>query len=253
MGLVLENGIWSLQADSSGGATPSLTSYTPDGTSITLGTLSNGYRTVSGGGLPPSIIFDPSDQFRIVSNATDGRFEFTLNGGVTSGHYSPGENQNHFVAGPYLIIDGTIKDGGYLQLKGVDMGTGATNSATRVAMGIIDLSYDHGTNPSAYRSGARWSGVNVYGGVTPKYRILERTGVYQHVVVSDTSLTYPVDLRYTFSEDDGSADANPTGAVSIAGGAATSMLRPTRNGRWAIALAGVYAATYHITRIDVNN
>ena len=253
MALVLENGIWSLQADSSGGATPSLTSYTPDGTSITLGTLTNGYRTVSGGGLPPSIIYDPSDKFRIVSNATDGRFEFTLNGAVTSGHYSPGEEDNHFVAGPYLIIDGTIKDNAYLELKGVDMGTGATASTSRVAMGIIDLSYDHGTSATAYRTAGRWSGVNVFGGVSPAARILERTGVYQHVVVSSTSVTYPVDLKYTFSEDDGSADANPTGAVSIAGGADQSVLRPSRNGRWAIAISGADPGTYHITRIDVNN
>jgi hypothetical protein len=243
MALVLENGVWKLQAAPPSG--PSTTIYSADGTSVTLGTVDgDGYRTVAGGGLPLGTkIFDPDSQCSIVSNNGAGRFELTIASNVTTANYSP-FNSNWYTGGPALIFPGSVKDDTFIEVEDLQPSTPDTND--RISVCALNIDAGAGQRRIA-------QGCELYQSATPANSRSHVRDFYrvstQLTVQTLTLVTFPTRLKIRCEADESVTPINPEIVTNINGGPDIGHDWNIAGGaNYAIGFAG-FAATYYFGNI----
>ncbi len=229
--------VWPAPAGASGASGPTLatTSYSPDGTTVTLGTADgDGYRSVSGGGLPAGLLRDPQSLCSIVSNSGASRWEITLSGAATSGHWGPMEHSNWYLNSPALVFDGIAGDGTKIIVDNCDFHVDATVTANRISVGAITFAPDK-----------LFSGVQCYSG-TDNTIIGEYGPSSKTTIQGDTSVTYPVKLAYRHAiTDRTTTPVTREGLSQVAAAAEVTSTRPKIGTNYCIGFSGTLADTYY--------
>lgn len=257
MGLVLENGIWSLQADSSGPSQTTTTLSLGGNTAPTIGAPdADGYRDLTGGvldgyrtwdeGIPstgppldPSITITDQTTFFRFAKAYPPVSNQPLENADSSGFYNNG--------GLLVVDEGETKDGDYIQFTVKEISQG-THTAWRTCVGwwFRDLySVD----------GIQCAGVDVaYNGATCNVYARSRNYNDKALLATLTSQSYPFtgrvtarinssdpsDFKVEFSADGGSTVWTQ---VAILPGANPATL-------WGVGFGGVATGTgYDISEI----
>ena len=236
---------WSGVPSLAGPATPSgpaETIYTPDGTTVTIGSESSGIRTVSGGGLPDDcVLFDPDEQVSIVSDSGNGRWELTIAVSVTSAHFGPHNHGNWWIAGPALIFKGSTAHDTYIEVKDctfVDPDTQHTNNRFTIC-GLNMGTDDYCQGPVIYAGANKRSAVYDY-----------RNGSLQ-TIETLTAVVFPVTLKLGFEANPATTPIDTDAITVINGGSDITSDRGFAIGaNFAIALSG-FAGVYHFGDITL--
>ena len=232
-----------VRASAAAASGPTSTTYTPDGSAVTIGSQSSGIRTVSGGGLPDGcVLFDPDEEVSIVSDSGNGRWELTVGSNVTSAHFGPMQHGNWYTAGVALIFAGATAHDCYIQVDDctfVDPDTQSTNNRFSVCglnMGTDDYC----------------QGIEIYAGANKRSAVYDYRDGSKQTIEGLTAVTYPVDLKLRFEASPSTTPIDTDAISNINGGSDIVSDRGfAMAANFALAFSG-FAGTYHFGEIDLN-
>ena len=206
MALVLENGVWKLQADGATG--PTTTTFSPNGDgNATLGAADgDGFRTITNTGLNGLYVWDPTESLDGI-NDNGARFQFT-NTTAVGGNY-PFEGFQFLGNNVGIVLILGQQDASSCAVEATISAAGSTSTSFRYGAGIFQDS-----PASATRNNS--AGITVYGQASSILCKGWDDGIVVNTTVGSPSLpaTIRTELNYTTGSIRGSELDFKVGGVS---------------------------------------